>query len=393
MFALNLLLILQGSPEAYGHFILVLGLYFLAFGAQHAVILLPVNVLLPGKPHSRQNITLRMLSNIDLVLISVAALLVGAMALAFELSIMLSLAGFGLVITMSARELARTVFLTRQQPKRLIILDAVFIAGTWLALPLLWSSAQPEEAATLALVIGNSLAFALAAPKLYRRTRTLRRSWSRYSDYWRKSRWALVGAGLTEAQLRLYIFVVELARGSAALGLLHAGRVIINPISMVAFAWCRAIRPMVALHLERQEEPQAFRLIGISMVGLLTFAVLYLLALYAAWPLLETRLFVNEGEAFARLVALWAIFGMVNVPSIVLSIYLQAKHRYRDLTAITAISVTTSALLLASLFFEVDLSLAIIALLAGEAIMIVCLCAVLWFDVSAIRRGVRGAHV
>ncbi len=373
MFGLNLVLIWLATPGAYGHFILVFGLYLLAFGAQHALVLLPVSVLFAGRSHARQNATLRMLSTLDLALVVSTAILVAGLAALFSLSALLCLGAGLLVITLSTRELARTVFITRQEPRRLLVLDLIFISATWVALPALWHVTAPAEATVFALALGSAMASVAASPALHRQPLRLQRALKRYNSYWQKSRWALVGAGLTEAQLRLYIFVVELARGSAALGVLHAGRVMINPITMAAFAWGKAIRPVVASHLDQGEAQTAFRFVIKGLGGLMVFAIGYYVALFAAWPWLEPHIFATANQDFGTLLLLWAIFGIVSLPTIALTIFLQAQHRFRELTAITAVSVATSSLLLMSMFLELDLSWAIVALLIGEVVMALCL--------------------
>lgn len=393
MFGFNLLLIATAAPEAYGHFILIFALYLLAFGVQNAVVLMPINVLLPGKGPKRQRATLRMLSTLDLGVVTGLTIAVMALAALLQLSPALCLGGALLVITASARELARTILITVQRPKALIRLDAAATASSLAALAVLWSILRPEEAVVYALVIGNGLAVVVFGPTTYRQPMRLRRSLARYSAYWKKSRWALLGAGLTEAQQRLYVFVVELARSSAALGVIHAGRVLVNPISTLAFAWARATRPILAHQIVDGDQHGAFRTLLAGFACLAAFGAVYASALVLGWPYLEPHISAAQGYEFRGLLILWSIYALVNLPSICISNYLLASHRYRSLTLVGAMSMTTSSLLLIMLFFGADLSWAIIALIIGEAIEVAGLLALVWRDLPWRREAAHAVNV
>ena len=66
MFAINLLLIGLAGAENFGRFIVVLSAYFLTYGAQNALILLPVNVLIPGAGKGARRRKMRMLATVDI---------------------------------------------------------------------------------------------------------------------------------------------------------------------------------------------------------------------------------------------------------------------------------------------------------------------------------------
>ena len=72
----------------------------------------------------------------------------------------------------------------------------------------------------------------------------------------------------------------------------------------------------------------------------------------------------------------------MNLPSICVSIYLQAGHKYRQLTMCGALSAAGSCLLLGLLAFDVPSFWAICALLVGELIMIAGLFKVMRTELS-----------
>ncbi|WP_415716042.1 MATE family efflux transporter [Roseibium sp.] len=373
MFLLNLLLISMSGMESYGHFVLVFSLSLIAFGAQNAIVLMPLNVLLPGERENRKPLTIRMLATLDLAVLSAMCLLVGGLAFAFGVPRELCLAAVLLVLTNGMRELQRSLFLTRQQPFHLLRLDgAAVIAGT-LALIIGLQLTEPPLAGLLAIAAGNLVSVILYAQPVYRSPRRLGQMMRLYAPYWAKSRWALGGAALTEAHLRLYVFIVELAKGSAALGLLQTGRVLVNPVSLIAFGWARASRPLIAQKIADGDHSGAKKVVYVGTALLLTIGVLYIAALNLGWPYLAVVMELDGAGALHELIAAWSLFAIAGVPSICLSVYLQATHRYRALTIAMAYSVALSSAFLLLLFTDFGLSWAIWALIAGEVVLFVAI--------------------
>ncbi|NNF78219.1 MAG: hypothetical protein HKN05_09335 [Rhizobiales bacterium] len=370
MFAINLLLIGQAGAESFGRFIVVLAAFLLSFGAQNALILLPLNVLIPGKPEHTKTRNLRMLATVDIAVVGTATMVVAAIVGLLGFGIELVCASAALVVSGSNRELMRTVFLTQNRASRYLAMDVTVIAATVCALPVTWTLMAPETACIVSLAFGNLVGAAAFGTNIQRTPRRLKEMVRRYGDYWTKSRWALAGAVVTDAQMRFYIFAVEILRGSATLGLLQAGRVLVNPIAMLAFAWARAIRPNMAERLNRGDRDSALSMMKTGMLLIMGIGVVYLTALNLAWPLLDGYFLKGRYPGLYSTLMLWSVFALLNVPAICVSIYLQAGHKYRQLTICGALSATGSCLLLGLLAFDVPSLWAICALLVGELIML-----------------------
>lgn len=384
MFGMNLMLITLASPEAYGRFVLVFSLHLLAFATQNALILTPISVLLPGMNARNQRVTLRTLSTVDIGVVVFSSIIVALLVAAFQLSWEYWVGAMLMVIGASLRELHRTIFQTVQMNYQMVRLDGIAMAIAALLMFLLYEDIPPELAAIYALAGGNLMAVLLCAKSASRSPKRLLDMINHYQLYWKKSRWALLGAGLNEAQLRLYIFVIEISRGSAALGVLHAGRVLVNPVSLLAFSWGRASRPIMAAQFAASDTKAAFRTLISGTLSVSAIGGSYILCLHYFWPNIETLLKGGHGVKIGELLWLWSIFSLINLPSICISVYLQAAHRFRQLTLVLSVSVMTSSLLLIGMFSGIDISFAIWALIVGEIIMVLILITLVWRDYSGL---------
>ncbi len=369
MFVINLLLIGLAGAESFGRFIVVLAAFLMSFGAQNALVLVPINVLIPGRSKAMQSRNLRMLATVDIAVIGASAALVAAVVGLLGFGLGLVLASAALVIFGSNRELMRTVFQTQNRAGRYLAMDVTVIAATGAALLATWRFMAPETAAITSLAIGNLVGTAAFGTRVQRTPLRLREMIRRYSAYWVKSRWALAGAAVTDVQMRFYIFAIEILSGSATLGLLQAGRVMVNPIAMMAFAWARAIRPNMAERLTSGDRNAALGMMKNGVLLLTAVGIAYLTVLNLAWPLIDVHLLKGRYPGLYDTLLVWSVFAIVNLPSICVSIYLQAAHKYRELTICGAFSAAGSSLLLCLLVLDVPSIWAIGALIVGELIM------------------------
>ncbi len=382
MFAINLLLISQAGAESFGRFIVVLAAFLLSFGAQNALILVPINVLIPGRRKPMQSRNLRMLATVDIAVIGLSAAVVAAVVGLLGFGSALMAASAALVVFGSNRELMRTVYQTQNRAERYLAMDCLVIAATCVALWITWPLMAPETAAIVSLAFGNMVGTSLLGTKVQRRPRRLIAMIRRYSEYWTKSRWALAGAAVTDVQMRFYIFAIEILRGSATLGVLQAGRVLVNPIAMLAFAWARAIRPNMAERLTAGDRTGALTMMKQGILLLVAVGVGYLSVLNLAWPLIDTHLVKGRYPGLYDTLLVWSVFAILNVPSICISIYLQAGHKYRQLTLCGAFSAAGSSLLLCLLALDAPNIWAIGALIVGEVIMMAGLLKVMRAELS-----------
>jgi len=376
MFALNVALIGLSTPAAYGQFVLALALSLLSFGAQNAVILMPLNVLLATLSGQRRRVTLRMLSTIDAAVLGLTSTLVIGLSLLFGLPLELAVLAGALALTNGMREFQRSLYLTDGKPAGLLGLDIATFSVA-LAATVALSFAMPlTQAALIALIIGNLTGLAFVRQPTLCSPSRLPRMMHRYAPYWTKSRWALFGAGVTEAHMRLYVFVIEFARGSAALGVIYAGRVLVNPVTLLAFGWTRASRPIIARQLADGHKRTALHTLFAGTAVLTVIGAAYVVVLNASLPFIKGMIASPETRAFLDYLPLWSLFAVLAVPAICIGVYLQAAHRYRTLAVSIFGSVLVSGVLLCGLFIGAPLQWAIYSLIIGEIVLLTTLLAI-----------------
>lgn len=377
MFALNLALIGFATPAAYGQFVLALALSLLSFGAQNAIILMPLNVLLATVSGLKRRVTLRMLSTLDAAVLGLTSTLVVGLSALVGLPLVLAVLAGALALTNGMREFQRSLYLTDGKPLGLLGLDIVTFSVALVTAAALSFVRPLTEAALMALIIGNLCGLALVRQPTLCSPSRLPRMMRRYAPYWTKSRWALFGAGVTEAHLRLYVFVVEFARGSAALGVIYAGRVLVNPVALLAFAWTRASRPIIARQLADGDKRTALHTLLVGTLALTVVGAAYVVALNALLPFIEGMITSPENRAFLEYLPLWSLFAVLAVPAICIGVYLQAAHRYRTLAVAILGSVLVSGILLSGLVIGAPLQWAIYSLIIGEVVLLATLLAVM----------------
>ncbi|MEP3046322.1 MAG: hypothetical protein ABJL55_09595 [Roseibium sp.] len=386
MFALNLALIGFTTAESYGNFVLVFALSLLAYGAQNAITLMPLNVLLPTRFGQSRRMTLQMLSTLDAAVLIVASIVVAVLGIWTGLPLILCGLGGLLSLTSGAREFHRALFLTNNKPYGLLRLDITAFT-TAIVITLVLSNVRPlEDAVLIGLIVGNLTSLAVFRQATHCSLLRLPQMARRYAPYWRKSRWALFGAAVTEARFRLYVFVIEFARGSAALGVIHAGRVLVNPVALLAFAWARASRPILAKQLAATHKRAALETLAVGVVGLTLVGVVYVALLNAVMPYLIAFVPDLGGQEFLKYLPLWSAFAVISVPAICIGVYFQANHRYQVVAISTLASVLLSGLLLGGLFFGAPLKWTIYCLVIGEIVQLLALLYILLPELISARR-------
>lgn len=369
-FAVNLVLIVQAEPAQFGRFVIGLSLFYIMMAVQNALVVTPVSVFIPGESEARKRHILRVLASVDLLV------MLGAVTLAALAAFAMGFAG-GVLMAMCAmiafglwRELARHAALACGDIRRFFILDVLFIAFSAVGVATLWRFTAPELACFAGIALGNIASLLLVRVPLGRDILHLPQLLNDYRAFWPKTRWSLLGAGSSEAQIRLHVFIVEILKNSAALGTLQAGRVLISPVSLLAVAWGRAARPKLAELLKAGDDVNARAVLHGGIALTMVAAGGYFTALYVAWDWIESLLFRGRYQDIGWIVLAWCCFGVLEAPVRCLNIFLQSQQRFRELAIIGVIAaITASALLLCLAFPGVPVIAAIGCLIAGELIM------------------------
>ncbi len=138
----------------------------------------------------------------------------------------------------------------------------------------------------------------------------------------------------------------------------------------------------MAERLNNGDRDSALSMMKTGVLLIAGVGVAYLTVLNLAWPLIDTYLLKGRYPGIFDTLLVWSVFAILNVPTICVSIYLQAAHMYRQLTICGAFSAAGSSLLLGLLVFDIPSLWAIGALIAGELIMMAGLYKVMRSEIS-----------
>ncbi|MFT3850651.1 MAG: hypothetical protein QM739_18840 [Propionivibrio sp.] len=358
-FALNLYLVRVAAPEDFGLFAIVNAASLFAAMVQNAIVNTPLSVHLPAAPGpGEKNLLLRTFTAVNLAL-AICVLLAGAAILAWRLG-----AG-GLTVTACAsfylfaqfvREFHRAQLAVEGRLAALLAADlacAVLSAGALAVLhrldwPPLAADPQWRIAPSVFLVVGVA-GMLTAAPWIAASIKVP--SWRRLPaeaagvlrGQLHEIRWSLLGVVTTEIQNRGYLYIAAVVFGPATVALLQAGRILFGPLNLLSAAWARVARPQFAALLARGDAPGFRRTLTHAFWAFAAFNLLFLGALWLAWPLLSPLVFAGKyGADIAYLVAFWGAANLVSQTRACLGIGAQALRRFRALSMATIAGAAVS---------------------------------------------------
>jgi O-antigen/teichoic acid export membrane protein len=366
---LNLAFIAFATPAEFGRFAFVLAGSFFAASAQNALIVMPLNYLLPGRPPAEADAELSMLTSANLAL-TLLVLPVGlGLGAVIGADAALSLAILAYFLTLMAREYLRNVLVVQGRMARTLVYDAVALAAAAAFAAVFWQALAPEAAVLAGLAAGNALAFLVCGAKLNADLRRLPAHLSAYRQVWKDTRWALQGALQNEVVMRSYVFLVERMRDAAALGRLNAGRVVLSPLLLVGTAWCRVARPRMVEELRAGRSAAVIGLLRSGAAIVAGAALLYGLCLVLAWPYVETYAFRGRYGDMAGIVFCWWLYALVAGLTSVMATLMEARRQFRALAVVgLAGAVLVPISLFALLFAGFDASVVVLGL-AGVSLL------------------------
>lgn len=362
---LNLAFIAWSTPDEFGRFVVILSGAFFANSAQNALILMPLNYLLPGRPEAEANSSLSMLTSANLALtglVLVVSLGLGALVDANAVLYLCILAHFSV---MMLREYARNIMVVRGRVDKTLLNDVIYVVASAGSGALFWTLGEAVPAALggmaaggLASLLGGRVSTVFAPGHFRAHLRE-------YRTVWKETRWALQGALQHEAEVRSYVFLVEHWRNAATLGMLQAGRVALSPLMLISNGWRRVARPRIVEDLILGHHQPIRKQLWFGAVVITAASVLYGLVLAAAWPLLETFVFKNRyGDMQAVVLCWWlysCIVGLLTVPVTLL----EARRQFRALAIVGfVIAFVIVASLAALLLVDFDVKSVVLVLSA-----------------------------
>lgn len=346
---LSLAFIAFATPSEFGRFAFLLAGSFFAGSAQNALVVMPLNYLLPGRPEEESEPDLSMLTSVNAALALVILAFSLLLAALVDADLWLAAATAIFVLSQAQREYQRNILVVRGRMVRALGHGATAVGGSALAVAGLWQLLPPEAAALAGLAVGNLLAMLVVRVDLKPLPGRFLSHLAAYRRIWRDTRWALQGALQAEVIMRSYVFLVERFRDTATLGTLNAGRTVMSPLMLVAFAWCRVARPRLVVHRARNEGAPARRLALAGSAVVFAAALVFGAVLVLLWPWLEAYAFRGRYADMPSVVGAWWLYALVAGQTLVASTLLESRRAFRPLAIVGAVSAVLTPLSLAVL--------------------------------------------
>ena len=342
---LNLAFIAFATPDEFGRFAFLLAGSFFAASAQNALIVMPLNYLLPGREQGEADAALSMLTSANLALILLVVPAGLGLAAVIGADLPLSLAAVAYFGTLMIREYVRNLMVVKGSVHLTLIYDAIALAATVAFAIAFWQVLPPATATLAALSAGNGLSFFCCRFDLKADFGRVSSHLSAYRGVWRDTRWALLGALQSEVMTRSHVFLVERMRDAAALGMLNAGRVGVSPLLLVGSAWCRVARPRMVEELAKGETAAVLRLLRSGMVIIVGASILYGLFLWIAWPYIDAYAFRDRYGDMAGILVSWWLYALVVGQTSVMGALMEARRKFRALAIVGFVGAIVAPLL------------------------------------------------
>ncbi len=366
---LNLAFIAFATPDEFGRFAFLLAGSFFAASAQNALIVMPLNYLLPGREREDADAALSMLTSANLALLLLVLPASFGLAAVIGADLSLSLAAIAYFGTLMIREYVRNLMVVKGSVHLTLIYDAIALAATVAFALAFWQVLPPATATLAALSAGNGMSFVCCRFDLKTDFGSFPSHISAYRGVWKDTRWALQGALQNEVMARSHVFLVERMRDAAALGMLNAGRVGVSPLLLVGTAWCRVARPRMVEELARGEISAVLRLLRSGMAIIAAAAILYGLFLWLAWPYIDAYAFRDRYGDMAGTLVCWWLYALVVGQTSVMAALMEARRKFRVLAIVGFVGAVVAPLLVFGLL-SVGLDASVAALgLAGVAFL------------------------
>lgn len=377
-FALNVYLVRTAAPEEFGLFATIIAATLFAAMVQNALVNTPLSVHLPVARDAEDRIVLRRAFTAANAFLSLILFAGSALALVFWLGAgrwAVALSACFYLVTQFVREYYRALLAIEGKFAGLFALDlsAIVLAVTALALRHLVLDEATAIVSAAFLVIGSttllSLVPACIASAWHGSLREVAADVRRiFREQRHEIRWSLLGVITTEVQNRGYIYIAAAVFGPIAVAHLQAGRILFGPLNLLTSAWARVARPQLAALLARSDAVEFGRVLTRALQAFSAFNIVFLAALWLAWPMLSTLVFRDKYTDLGMMVAAWGIANVLFQSRSCLGIGIQAMRRFRELTLATVAGAALALALAGVICFTGQPAWLVGPVIAGECL-------------------------
>lgn len=378
-FALNLILIRFCGPELFGVFSIIIAICMFGLSAQSALVGSLLVVLRPQAANAEDDSKLvktLWTANCALIAAAVVSTLIAVPLLLSGKDMLMPVAASLYVGSTLLREYVRVFLFSELRIHTVLATDGIFIGVAVSGLWMLWIFDQRLEIAQVCIVM--ALANVIASlPQLIADKAAFALGWdratrSRYRRIWRDhARWTLLGAGASEIHSRIHVFIVGACFGSAAVGILQAGAMLLRPLDLTLQAWVRIAQPMFARLAAAGDLKMAHTRAHLSALGAAVATGLFGSILWLAWPQIEASLLRGAYSNIGLVVALWGIATFIHLLAGIYSTVLASQARYHELSLASIAAALIALILLVPLIALGSYEWSIAAIAAGSFVDLV----------------------
>ena len=378
-FALNLLLIKLWTPEDFGLFAIVAAAALFTTMIQNAVINTPLAVHLPAVSDAAEKALLRRVFSAANGLLALLVLFLSGGGLLLWLGTAQLALVLGASLYMGSqfmREYHRSLLAVEGRLGALVWVDVAYVvlSSAALASAHVFAGGQWQTVAVFLLALSASGVLCIAPYLLPRQWPALAALPGDMRQVFRQQqheiRWSLLGAVTTDIQNRGYIFVAAAFFGPITVAHLQAGRIFFGPLGLLTSAWARVARPQLAMLLGQGNVARFNILMKRALWAFVAFNVLFMVALWLAWPYLSALVFSDKYKDLGFLVAAWGVANIAFQIRSCLSIGVQALRRFRELTMATIFGALVSVVLVALACAINESTWLIASVIGGECVAV-----------------------
>jgi O-antigen/teichoic acid export membrane protein len=379
-FALNLFLIKLWSAEDFGVFAIIAAASLFTTMLQNALINTPLAVHFPSAPTLMEQALLRRVFSAANLVLTIIVLTLSFVGLMYWLGVakLAVVLGASFYVTIQfVREYYRALLAVEGRLASLLFVDVSYVVLVIIVLAYLhWYGDASMQ--TMAVFFGVLSSLGLLTILRF----TIPEKWPSlthlpkeivtvFTQQMHEIRWSLLGVITTDIQNRGYIYIAAVFFGPTTVAHLQAGRIFFGPLNLLTSAWARVARPQLA-GLIGQGDKSRFNLqLNKALWSFVVFNILFLAALWLAWPFLSAVVFGDKYKGLGFMVAGWGVANFAFQIRSCLSIGVQALRHFRNLTLATIYGAILSAVLVALACFVHEPMWMIASVIGGECVAIV----------------------
>lgn len=381
-FLISIILIKIVSKPEYGYYSIFFSIILFMASIQTAVINTPLAVLLITKKGDEkrkyvgslffgQNLFLFLLALIGVVggIIFWYFNLVESTLTAIIISISLSLIGILL------REFLRAYFFADENPKRVLIIDVLYVILFIILGYLSYLFFHFNVAAVFFLMGLSSFLVGIFFIK--------RNKWdyskidikSSYSENWKYGRWALLGVTVTHIQNYSYLYLLGIIISSAAVADVSAARLLLMPLILVQEGWSKIILPHGSKLREGNRLPRLFKEQVVISIAFVVIVMSLVLFLFFFKPILLKIVLSSKYSNSFNYIFFWgAIFSMGFI-ALNASFGMQVLKKFELISKINIVTMLITLPLAYLLIYSNGIEGGLSALIIGQTMSAI----ILWY--------------